>query len=111
MNTNDMRNLINAISVDSVNESIHKLSADDPNNPEVLVPGYGVLSLDGAIKMISTDLRKLADYAEQGNFGQVQHYMHNSPLTAKIDAVAQAIDELETIRAKGGPRSRGINRR
>jgi hypothetical protein len=115
MNTNNMRDLINAMTANvtagSVNESIHQLSSDDPNNPEVLVPGYGVLSLNGAIKMIADDLKKLADHAEQGNIEQVQYYLNKSPLTAKIDAVAQAMNELESIRSKGGRRSRGINRR
>lgn len=97
--------------VNPVSESIHKHNPEQPMNPEILIQGYGVLSLEGAQRMIARELEELAKQASQGRMENVQYLLKNSPMMSKIDAVVTALEELEQRRSRGGKNSRGIEKR
>ena len=92
-------------------ESIEKFNPEDPMNPEVAVPGYGVLILQGLERMVQRDLEQLQQMAKQGNFENVAYALENSPLRAKIDTINATYEELEQMRKRGGSTSRGIEKR
>jgi len=94
-----------------LNESIQKMNPEEPMNPEVLVQGYGVLTLQGLERMVANDIANLHKMAEQGNWSNVSYALDKSPLKAKLDAIKMAYEELETIRKRGGNNSRGIEKR
>ena len=92
-------------------ESIEKFNPEDPMNPEVAVPGYGVLTLQGLERMVQRDLEQMQQMAKQGNFTNLAYVWENSPLKAKIDTINAAYEELEQRRKRGGSNSRGIEKR
>lgn len=97
--------------VNPVKESINKMNPEDPMNPEILIKGYGVLTLKQTQDMITRELKELAVRAERGDMKSVQYLLKNAPLMSKLDAVITAYEELETIRKRGGKNSRGIQKR
>ena len=93
-------------------ESIHAMNKEDPNNPEVLIQGYGRMPMDTLKADIIRGIEEVLRNAEGDNWGTVSYAMYeNGVLTAKVEALLNAINELENIRKKGGPKSRGINKR
>ena len=92
-------------------ENIEKFNPEDPMNPEVAVPGYGVLTLKGLERMVQRDLEQMQQMAKQGNFTNLAYVWENSPLKAKIDTINAAYEELEQRRKRGGSNSRGIEKR
>ena len=107
-----MPKLFNMISKSKTDESVYAINKDDPNNPEVLVSGYGRMSMNGLKADIIRGIEEVLRNAEGDNWETVSYAMYeNGVLTAKVEALLNAINELEGIRKKGGTRSRGINKR
>jgi hypothetical protein len=92
-------------------ESVHAMNKEDPNNPEVLIQGYGRMSMNTLKASIARMLDELAKKAESDDWEFIAYQMENGVFTAKLKALMDAIQELEGIRKKGGPKSRGINKR
>ena len=93
-------------------ESVYAMNKEDPNNPEVLIQGYGRMPMDTLKRDIIKGIEEVLRNAEGDNWGTVSYAMYeNGVLTAKVEALLNAINELEDIRKKGGPKSRGINKR
>jgi len=93
-------------------ESVYAMNKEDPNNPEVLIQGYGRMPMDTLKRDIIKGIEEVLRNAEGDNWGTVSYAMYeNGVLTAKVEALLNAIKELEDIRKKGGPKSRGINKR
>ena len=92
-------------------ESVHAMNKEDPNNPEVLIQGYGRMSMKGLKANIAQSLAELAKKAEDDDWDFIEYAMNNGVFTAKLTALMNAIEDLEGIRKKGGPKSRGINKR
>lgn len=92
-------------------ESVYAMNKEDPNNPEVLVQGYGRLRMDQLKRMCTDMLEKLHDSAESDNWEKVQYELSRGTFMAKLNALIDAFEDLEKIRRKGGTQSRGINKR
>ena len=92
-------------------ESVYAMNKEEPNNPEVLVPGYGRLGMDQLKRMCKDMLEGLAKFAEQDNWERVEYEMQRGTFMPKLNALVKALEDLETIRKKGGPQSRGITKR
>ena len=94
-----------------VKESVYKMNKEDPNNPEVLIQGYGRLNMDQLKRMCTQMLEGLAQFADQDNWERVQYELDRGTFKPKLDALISALEDLEQIRKKGGANSRGINKR
>lgn len=95
-----------------VKESIYQANKDDPNNPEVLISGYGRMSMVTLKRVVTDHLEELVGHANADNWEQVQYTLEeNGVFSAKLKALLDAQKELEGIRKKGGTKSRGINKR
>lgn len=83
-----------------------EVDKENPNDPlvygEYLNPG----KLSYRKKRALAQLTALTKIAEMGRWDQVVNLLPE--LKMNIDAVGHGIDELEKLRRKGGPRSRGI---
>lgn len=93
-------------------ESIYSMNKDNPNNPEVLITGYGRLSMDALKSDIERSILDVVKAIKEDNWENVEYSLYsNSVLKNKIEALAKAMDELEQIRSRGGKNSRGIKKR
>ena len=92
-------------------ESVYDMNKDDPNNPEVLIQGYGRMNMDTLKNALKGDLKVLYGKAKADDWEYIAYMLSNSPFSAKLKALMDAMEELEGIRRKGGPKSRGINKR
>ena len=93
------------------NESIYTMNKDDPNNPEVLIQGYGRLSMNGLKNMLTKELAELHKFADAGDWERIHYEMNRGTFMPKLNALVTAMEELQNVRKKGGPRSRGIEKR
>lgn len=93
-----------------VKESVYAINQDNPNNPEVLISGYGRMNMDTLKATLTSDLQELASKAESDDWDSIS-YTLEGVFSTKLKALLNAINELENIRKKGGPKSRGINKR
>ena len=94
-----------------IKDSVYDMNKDDPNNPEVLIQGYGRMNMDTLKNALKGDLKVLYGKAKADDWEYIQYMLSNSPFSAKLKALMDAMEELEGIRRKGGPKSRGINKR
>jgi hypothetical protein len=94
-----------------INESIYEMDPNDPNNPEVLIQGYGRLKLKQIEQKVQDMFLSLADSANNGNWENVSHGLNKGTLAAFIQAITDTHEQLEQIRKRGGKNSRGINKR
>jgi|TARA_R110000824_G_scaffold273466_1_gene461957 hypothetical protein len=92
-------------------ESISAMNKEDPNNPEVLIQGFGRLSLsqieDSVIGKFK-DLAKRSERRDPMEWDQIGRLLETSTLKPMVDAINDTYTELEKIRKAGGPKSRGI---
>ena len=98
--------------LDAVNEesTISTMNKEDPNDPEVQIQGYGIVTLRQLEKSIVRMIQQLADQAEQGNWDSINHNINKGLLQTKLQAVIDTREDLQRIRKKGGTRSRGITK-
>lgn len=92
-------------------ESVYAMNKDDPNNPEVVVQGYGRLSMNGLKRDVTDMLTGLAEFAERDDWERVEYEVSKGTFMPKLNALVKALEDLESIRKKGGPQSRGITKR
>ena len=87
------------------------LAKDDPNNPEVVVQGYGRLSMNGLKRDVTDMLNGLAEFAERDDWERLEYEISKGTFMPKLNALVKALEDLESVRKKGGPQSRGITKR
>ena len=92
-------------------ESLYDMNKDDPNNPEVLIQGYGRMSMTGLKNMLTKELAELNKFADSGDWERIHYEMDRGTFMPKLNALVQAMEDLENVRKKGGSRSRGIEKR
>ena len=92
-------------------ESVYAMNKEEPNNPEVLIQGYGRVNMNTLKRMVTDMLTGLAKFAEDDNWERIEYEMNKGTFKPKLDALVKALEELEQIRKKGGSKSRGINKR
>ena len=97
---------------ETVNEEsgIYKWNKEDPNNPEVLIQGYGRLMLNQIEDSVVRKLEELTKMAERGDFEQIQSLLDRDVMQIMMKAIVDTKAELQAIRKRGGPKSRGINK-
>ena len=97
---------------ETVNEEsqIWKWNKEDPNNPEVLIQGYGRLMLNQIEASVVRKLAELTKMAERGEFEQIQSLLDRDVMQIMMKAVVDTKAELQATRKRGGPKSRGINK-
>jgi hypothetical protein len=95
-----------------VNEesSIWKFNKEDPNNPEVLIQGYGRLMLNQIEASVVRKLAELTKMAERGDFEQIQSLLDKDVMQTMMKAIVDTKAELQATRKRGGPKSRGIKK-
>jgi hypothetical protein len=97
---------------EEVNEDsqIWEWNKEDPNNPEVLIQGYGRLMLNQIEDSVVGKLKELTKMAERGDFEQIQSLLDRDVMQSMMKAIVDTKAELQATRKRGGPKSRGINR-
>jgi hypothetical protein len=94
-----------------VAETIDDFNKDEPNKSTVAVPGYGTMNIDSLMKNVIDQTTQMLTQMKQGaqGFRNADYELNNNRvLTTKIAALVQALDDLQTIRSKGGANSRNI---
>lgn len=89
---------------------IWQWNKEDPNNPEVLIQGYGRLMLNQIEDSVVRKLAELTKMAERGDFEQIQSLLDRDVMQSMMKAIVDTKAELQATRRRGGPKSRGINR-
>ena len=92
-------------------ESVYAMNKDEPNNPEVVVQGYGRLSMNGLKRDVTDMLTGLAEFAERDDWERVEYEITRGTFMPKLNALVKALEDLESLRKKGGTQSRGITKR
>lgn len=96
-----------------VSEEISEFNPDNPMSSEVLVQGYGTMSIETLMRNVMggvAELAKLRDGDPQ-SYRDLQYKLYkNGVFRAKLDALVKALDELQEIKRKGGKRSVNIQR-
>ena len=92
-------------------EEIYSKNPEDPNNPEVLVQGYGRMNLKSLETKVERMFTEMAEMAKMGNWDNVEYNLNKGLVQGFITAITNTYKELETIRKRGGKNSRGINKR
>ena len=97
---------------ETVNEDsqIWEWNKEDPNNPEVLIQGYGRLMLNQIEDSVVRKLEELTKMAERGDFEQIQSLLDRDVMQTMMKAIVDTKAELQATRKRGGPKSRGINK-
>jgi hypothetical protein len=97
---------------EEVNEDsqIWEWNKEDPNNPEVLIQGYGRLMLNQIEDSVVRKLAELTKMAERGDFEQIQSLLDRDVMQTMMKAIVDTKAELQSTRKRGGPKSRGINK-
>lgn len=93
---------------------ISAMNKEDPNNPEVLIRGFGRLMLNQIEDSVTGKLKDLAKRSERRSpmeWEQIGKLLDTSTLKPMVEAINNTYDELERIRKAGGPKSRGIKKR
>ena len=89
---------------------IWEWNKEEPNNPEVLIQGYGRLMLNQIEASVVRKLAELTKMAERGDFEQIQSLLDRDVMQTMMKAIVDTKAELQATRKRGGPKSRGINR-
>lgn len=102
----------NAFEDKTMNEDseIYQFNNEDPNNPEVYIHGYGRLMLNQVEDSVVRKLEELVKMAKRGDFDTIQKLLDKDLLQLMMRAIVDTKEELQTIRKKGGAKSRGINK-
>jgi hypothetical protein len=95
---------------------IESLYHFDPENPmtdsEVLIPGYGRLSISTLHRKLERNFQELSTMMasmDPDAVRRAQYVIKNSPLPVMLDALLQAYRDLSAQRRRGGTKSRGIS--
>ena len=97
--------------INEINESIYSMNTEDPMNPEVLIQGYGRLSLKQLEDKVANMFSELSERAKRGDWEGVQYNLNKGLMQAFIKTINDSYNELEQIRRRGGKNSRGIEKR
>ena len=111
----ELKNALDAIlkneSVIKEETGISKFNKEDPNNPEVYIDGYGSLMLNQIEDDLVRNFTSLTDMAKKKDWDGIEYQLNQTGvLQAKIEAILNTKEQLQAIRRKGGPKSRGINK-
>lgn len=94
---------------------IESLYQQDPENPmtdsEVLIPGYGRMSIVSLHKKLERSFRELGDMMsamDPDAIRRAQYIISKSPLPVMLDSLLSAYRDLSQRRRQGGARSRNI---
>jgi len=92
--------------------TIYKMNPKAPMDPEISISGMGSMKLSQAKQNLSRKFEDLAKGIKGKDdpfwWRQAEQRLNNKAMHAIMDSVIEAHDELEKIRKKGGPNSRGI---
>jgi len=89
------------------------LEATDPMNPDVSVEGLGTYDLKTLKTSTRRNIEDLLDSLltdDPRTWRNAKYDMESGVITAKIAAIVAAHDDLQRMRSRGGPRSRGIDK-
>ena len=90
------------------------LEQNDPMNPEVEIPGYGVMDLRqlkiNVRRQLQQMLEGVSETDDPGKWRQLHRLVNDGVLQAKLEAIVDAHDNLQQTRRKGGINSRGIEK-
>jgi len=92
-------------------EMLYQLDKEDYKQSEVLVQGYGRLSLQTLEQSVAEKFQQLADLTKVGgpdNFKKAKLMLENGILLSMVDAVNNAYSDLRAIKRAGGAKSRNI---
>ena len=81
-------------------ESVYAMNKDDPNNPEVIVQGYGRLSMNGLKRDVTDMLTGLAEFAERDDWERPEYETPQRYIYAQLNALVKALEDLELIPKK-----------
>jgi len=96
---------------DIYSEKMDKFNKDEPNKSTVAIPGYGTMNIDSLMKNVIDQTTQMLKQMQQGKqgFRNADYALNsNKVLAAKVGALVQALDDLQSIRSKGGSNSRNI---
>lgn len=92
-------------------ETLYQLDKENYKNSEVLVSGYGRLSLQTLEQSVAEKFQQLADLAKQGgpeNATKIKIILKNGVLLSMVDAINDAYQDLRSIKRAGGVKSKNI---
>jgi hypothetical protein len=90
---------------------IHKFNKEDPNNPEVVIQGYGTLLLNQIEDDLVRNFNSLEHMAKRKEWDGIDYQLNKTGvMQAKLEAIISTKEQLQAIRRKGGPKSRGITK-
>jgi hypothetical protein len=98
-------------SKNEIDESLADFNSDDPMTSNVVIPGYGSMTVSTLMANVGRtldELAKMPDNIDKYRKVNYELYRKYSVLQAKLDALVTALDDLQEIRKKGGTRSRNI---
>ena len=108
-----VRNFPKTTYKDIYTEELYDFDKEKPMKSTVAVPGYGTMSIDGLMQNLVQSVTELLGRMKQGTDGMrfADYELNkNKVLTTKLGALIQALDDLQSIRKKGGARSRNIQK-
>ena len=98
-------------SVINEESQIWKFNKEDPNNPEVLIQGFGRLMLNQIEDSVVGKLEDLVKRAKgRRDWQQIDSLLGRDVMQIMIKAIVDTKKDLEKTRKRGGPKSRGINK-
>jgi hypothetical protein len=98
-------------SVINEESQIWKFNKEDPNNPEVLIQGFGRLMLNQIEDSVIGKLEDLVKRAKgRRDWQQIDSLLGRDVMQIMIKAIVDTKKDLEKTRKRGGPKSRGINK-
>ena len=94
-------------------ESLYQFDVKNPmTDSEVLVPGYGRMSIAGLHRRLEKsfdELSQMMSRMDPDAVRRAQYIIKNSPLPVMLDSLLQAYRDLSAQRKRGGVKSRGIS--
>lgn len=109
--TNNAQKIIDKINTIPVVETLDYLDPKDVMDSIVAVPGVGTMSIRGLMSNIKDKMSDLADRAASDQptaFRDIKYRLDSNIIGVMVDALANAFDDIEAIRRKGGKNSAGI---
>ena len=73
-----------------------------------MIQGFGSLMLNQIEASVVRKLEELTKMAERGDFEQIQSLLDKDVMQTMMKAIVDTKAELQSIRKRGGPKSRGI---
>jgi hypothetical protein len=92
-------------------EMLYQLDKEDYKKSEVVVSGYGRLSLQTLEQSVAEKFQQLSDLTKEGgpdNIKKVKLMLDNGVLLSMVDAVNEAYRDLHAIKRAGGAKSKNI---